>query len=211
MFRRAVSVSAAVVPPTTMWGTSLEDRVSFLESHHDRLSSHVTLIHDVVAATPSMKGALEGRQLPKPKERFDMSAMAGVYSDMRNYFAQQPIMPTTLDAMLKVKNVETLRENAQYLHRELPVRLAHRVRDLDTFPYGLSHMSSIQKVKQWYVHSFAELRAAKEPNTVPDLIAFHDTLSGIYSRHAKTIRMVSRGVQEKFKLSQDSGKNRNAW
>lgn len=37
---------------------------------------------------------------------------------------------------------------------ELPVRLAHRVKELDELPYNLSEMLSIRKVKNWYAQSF---------------------------------------------------------
>lgn len=37
---------------------------------------------------------------------------------------------------------------------ELPVRLAHRVRELDDLPQGLSDMPSIRRVKEWYAQSF---------------------------------------------------------
>jgi hypothetical protein len=37
---------------------------------------------------------------------------------------------------------------------ELPVRLAHRVRDLHDLPQGLSDMPSIRRVKEWYAQSF---------------------------------------------------------
>ena len=37
---------------------------------------------------------------------------------------------------------------------ELPVRLAHRVKELDELPHHLSEMPSIIKVKEWYATSF---------------------------------------------------------
>lgn len=36
--------------------------------------------------------------------------------------------------------------SAQFLHKELPVRLAHRVAELENLPYGLSTKSQILKV-----------------------------------------------------------------
>jgi pyruvate dehydrogenase kinase 2/3/4 len=38
--------------------------------------------------------------------------------------------------------------SSQFLHKELPVRLAHRVAELENLPYGLSSKSSILKVRQ---------------------------------------------------------------
>ena len=45
-------------------------------------------------------------------------------------------------------------ESLQLDAEELPVRLAHRVKELDELPYNLSEMPSIRKVKNWYAQSF---------------------------------------------------------
>lgn len=37
---------------------------------------------------------------------------------------------------------------------ELPIRLAHRVKELDELPRSLGDMPSIIKVKNWYAQSF---------------------------------------------------------
>jgi pyruvate dehydrogenase kinase 2/3/4 len=55
---------------------------------------------------------------------------------------------------------------AQFLREELPVRLAHRVVELDTLPDGLSAMPSIQRVKGWYAQSFHELTALPRPRAM---------------------------------------------
>lgn len=38
--------------------------------------------------------------------------------------------------------------SSQFLHKELPVRLAHRVAELENLPYGLSSKSAILKVSE---------------------------------------------------------------
>ncbi|RUP51176.1 branched-chain alpha-ketoacid dehydrogenase kinase [Jimgerdemannia flammicorona] len=43
------------------------------------------------------------------------------------------------------------------MFEELPIRLAHRVKELEELPHNLSDMPSITKVKQWYAQSFQEL------------------------------------------------------
>ena len=49
---------------------------------------------------------------------------------------------------------KTLRQSRRLTPEELPVRLAHRVRELDDLPQGLSGMPSIRRVKEWYAQSF---------------------------------------------------------
>ena len=51
----------------------------------------------------------------------------------------------------------TLVQVASFLHREMPVRFAHRARELQRLPYGLAEMPSIQTVCRWYKESFEEL------------------------------------------------------
>ena len=41
-----------------------------------------------------------------------------------------------------------LRLSAQFLHNELPVRLAHRVAELENLPYGLSAKAHVLKVSK---------------------------------------------------------------
>lgn len=41
-----------------------------------------------------------------------------------------------------------------FLQEELPIRLAHRVKELEELPGHLSEMPSIIKVKNWYAQSF---------------------------------------------------------
>lgn len=48
----------------------------------------------------------------------------------------------------------TLLKASQFLSEELPIRLSHRVVELESLPDGLSTMPSIEKVKEWYAQSF---------------------------------------------------------
>lgn len=48
----------------------------------------------------------------------------------------------------------TLFRASQFLSEELPIRLAHRVKELNELPDGLNEMPSIQKVANWYAQSF---------------------------------------------------------
>lgn len=48
----------------------------------------------------------------------------------------------------------TLIKAAQFLSEELPIRLSHRVVELESLPDGLSKMPSINRVKEWYAESF---------------------------------------------------------
>lgn len=45
------------------------------------------------------------------------------------------------------------------MSEELPIRLAHRVKELQDLPDGLNDMPSIRKVQDWYAQSFEVSRS----------------------------------------------------
>ncbi|CAD6589851.1 MAG: hypothetical protein TREMPRED_005542, partial [Tremellales sp. Tagirdzhanova-0007] len=71
-------------------------------------------------------------------------------------FGQQPSQGTLLKA-------------SRFLSEELPIRLSHRVVELESLPDGLSRMPSIEKVKEWYAQSFEELITFPTPTLTPEL------------------------------------------
>ncbi len=48
----------------------------------------------------------------------------------------------------------TLFRASTFLSEELPIRLAHRIKELGDLPDGLNDMPSIKKVQDWYAQSF---------------------------------------------------------
>ncbi|CAM9744363.1 unnamed protein product [Discosporangium mesarthrocarpum] len=71
--------------------------------------------------------------------------------------------------LTKQKGISTkqkmLIQVASFLHRELPIRLAHRVRDLESVPDMLAQ-KSVKQVREWYVQSYEELRNCPVPDSV---------------------------------------------
>lgn len=86
---------------------------------------------------------------------------------------------------------------AQLLHRELPIRLAHRVEELQTLPYGLSAMPSVRKVRELYVNSFADLVMHPRPEQEgEEERRYAQLLRRIRERHTDVVQYVARGVLE---------------
>ena len=83
-------------------------------------------------------------------------------------FGQNPSQGTLLKAsqflagMLQVQSTSEHTILTNEHSEELPVRLAHRVKELDELPHNLSAMPSINKVKNWYAQSF-EVRSGLDP------------------------------------------------
>lgn len=63
----------------------------------------------------------------------------------------------------------TLLKASQFLSEELPIRLSHRVVELESLPDGLSKMPSINRVKEWYAQSFEELVTFPRPKLSTEL------------------------------------------
>eukprot|EP00899_Mesostigma_viride_P012908 jgi/Mesvir1/21618/Mv04041-RA.1 len=100
---------------------------------------------------------------------------------------------------------ETLVQSGQFLHRELPVRLAHRVTDLENLPYGLSSKLPVQRVRDWYVESFRDLRNFPPIKDSADERAFTRLIQVIKDRHRDVVPTLAIGVaQLKAELSRKS-------
>ena len=73
-------------------------------------------------------------------------------------FGQNPGQGTLLRGSQFLLGTRSLTRSCDSCRRrvseELPVRLAHRVKELDQLPHNLSDMPSINKVKNWYAQSF---------------------------------------------------------
>lgn len=90
--------------------------------------------------------------------------------------------------------------SAQFLHRELPVRLAHRLVELSCLPHGLAQQKSIKLIANFYERSYRELKQFPIPSNLQEEAEFTALLSRIYERHSSTIVTASRGILE-FKKS----------
>ncbi|EGD94600.1 hypothetical protein TESG_02109, partial [Trichophyton tonsurans CBS 112818] len=73
------------------------------------------------------------------------------------HYASFPATGVSLRQMVQFgdkPSTGTLFRASQFLSEELPIRLAHRVRELGDLPDGLNEMPSIKKVQDWYAQSF---------------------------------------------------------
>jgi pyruvate dehydrogenase kinase 2/3/4 len=87
-------------------------------------------------------------------------------------------------------------QSAKFLHYELPVRYAHRVRNLEDLPHGLSDMPSVKLVKNWYIRSVEELLHFPKVETPQDELRFRDLIESIKNRHSGTLYTMAKGIHE---------------
>ena len=84
-------------------------------------------------------------------------------------YSRLPQRGVTLQQLLSVGELPSplaLLASAQFLAQQLPIRLAKRVMELDSLPYGLSNTSAVQTVKGWYKLSFKSTHHAQSVCTV---------------------------------------------
>ncbi|CAA7388385.1 unnamed protein product [Spirodela intermedia] len=89
-----------------------------------------------------------------------------------------------------------LMQSAQFLHKELPIRIARRVVELDDLPFGLSDKHAVLKVRDWYLDSFRDLRSFPDIRDASDELAFTDMIGMIMVRHKDVVPTMALGVQQ---------------
>ncbi|XP_078265263.1 pyruvate dehydrogenase (acetyl-transferring) kinase isozyme 3, mitochondrial isoform X1 [Rhinoraja longicauda] len=101
------------------------------------------------------------------------------------------------------------RENAcektsfMFLRKELPVRLANTMREVNLLPDNLLSRPSVQLVQTWYMQSFLELLEfqSKGPEDARVMDDFLESLVNIRNRHNDVVPTMAQGVieyKEKF-------------
>ncbi|KAG7368256.1 two component system sensor histidine kinase [Nitzschia inconspicua] len=89
-----------------------------------------------------------------------------------------------------------LMQVASFLRRELPIRLAHRIQDLEKVPL-MRDMQSVKEVKQLYIQSFLELlEFDKKIVNADQEAAFSRLVEGIYERHSRVLVQMAKGAYE---------------
>ncbi|KAF1811199.1 alpha-ketoacid dehydrogenase kinase [Eremomyces bilateralis CBS 781.70] len=87
--------------------------------------------------------------------------------DAISHYATFPATGVSLRQMVQFgekPSPGTLFRASQFLSEELPIRLAHRVEELENLPDGLNEMPSIRRVQDWYAQSFEEITELPRPS-----------------------------------------------
>ncbi|KAG9119526.1 hypothetical protein FRC07_005409 [Ceratobasidium sp. 392] len=72
-------------------------------------------------------------------------------------FPQTPVSLHQIVAFGRDPNPGKVLRGAKFLADELPVRLAHRIKDIDNSAHGLGKSPSFSTVRSWYLQSFEEI------------------------------------------------------
>jgi pyruvate dehydrogenase kinase 2/3/4 len=84
---------------------------------------------------------------------------------------------------------------ACFLHHQLPIRLAHRAKELESLPV-LRECPHIALVCSWYKQSFIELRECPYPSDSEKEANFRRVVDLIFERHSHTLITMAKGAYE---------------
>ncbi|XP_061346681.1 pyruvate dehydrogenase (acetyl-transferring) kinase, mitochondrial [Gastrolobium bilobum] len=93
-------------------------------------------------------------------------------------------------------NPKNLLISAQFLHKELAIRIARRAIELENLPYGLSQKPAVLKVRNWFLESFRDVRSFPDIKNMNDEKEFTETIKAIKLRHNHVVPTMALGVQQ---------------
>jgi Mitochondrial branched-chain alpha-ketoacid dehydrogenase kinase len=162
------------------------------------------LLQQYVAKSPTKYSLHELMRTGRPEEEPDQ-ATTTTTNNKNNAFAPSSSSSSASALLLqqyrgrlgqRLESERILMQYASMLQKELPIRLAHRIDDLDNIP-GLRDMPSIQAVKQLYLESLEAIVNAPRPGT--DRRAeqqFAKLLDSLYRKHSSVLLQMAKGAQE---------------
>ena len=89
-----------------------------------------------------------------------------------------------------------LLESANYLRTELPTRLAHRLRDMQTLPYVVVTNRHISRVYELYYKAFDTLRKVREITSVEENERYCKVIGSTLQEHLTVIPSLAMGILE---------------
>ncbi|KAH9951574.1 alpha-ketoacid dehydrogenase kinase, partial [Amylocystis lapponica] len=91
-------------------------------------------------------------------------------------------------------NDERLIKSANYVRTELPVRIAHRLRDMQTLPYVVVNQEGVKNVYDAYWSAFEKMRRYPQIHTLSENDAYCVFLRDLLDEHKAVIPNLSLGL-----------------
>ncbi|KAI8339243.1 branched-chain alpha-ketoacid dehydrogenase [Chlamydoabsidia padenii] len=114
-------------------------------------------------------------------------------------YASRKPTPVTLRQLLFYERHRThdrLLTSANYVRQELPIRLAHRLREFQNLPFIVGVNPHLQQVYNLYWEAFDRLRAVPPINTLEDNEQFCQLLHTSLQAHRVVIPQLALGIQQ---------------
>eukprot|EP01060_Flectonema_neradi_P033805 TRINITY_DN5767_c0_g1_i1.p1 TRINITY_DN5767_c0_g1~~TRINITY_DN5767_c0_g1_i1.p1 ORF type:complete len:433 (+),score=49.35 TRINITY_DN5767_c0_g1_i1:43-1341(+) len=85
---------------------------------------------------------------------------------------------------------------SQYLHRELSVRIAHSIRDMQTLPYIVGVNPHIEMIYKGYGETFDLFKSQKQPTDWESHTEYVQLVLERYNYHANVMSTLSNGIRD---------------
>lgn len=108
----------------------------------------------------------------------------------------RPISLRQLMVFGRSLNEQRLISSANYVRTELPRRIAHRLRDMQTLPYCVVANPHFNEVYELYYAAFDKFRRVPEIRTLQDNDSFCQVISSMLKAHLSVIPKLSMGILE---------------
>ncbi|RDX55627.1 alpha-ketoacid dehydrogenase kinase N-terminal domain-containing protein [Lentinus brumalis] len=112
-------------------------------------------------------------------------------------YASKPATRMTLRQLVffgRSMNEERLIKSANYVRTELPIRIAHRLRDMQALPYVVVTQEGVAKVYELYWTAFDKFRRYPQITTMEENDVFCEFVSDLLAEHKSVIPNLSLGL-----------------
>jgi len=113
------------------------------------------------------------------------------------------LTPQTILYSGKFADGKHLLRSAKYLHKELPVRIAHRIDGFRSLPFIVGCNPNIQAVHDLYIRAFYALEEYPEIGTVEESKLFSNLLRELLDDHTDVVSLLAKGFRESTRYLQD--------
>lgn len=130
-----------------------------------------------------------------------MAAQVQLCESMLSMLAGKRATAMSLRALFDFAKNDTLSHKArkiamaQFLHRELPIRMAQRIEELSRLPFGLSDSDDVQWITSTYSAHVERLVATARPETSQDEELFANAVSEVLVNRVAVPRRLSRAAR----------------
>lgn len=153
--------------------------------------------------TPTERSISSTKANPlKEMEEIVYNSNSGFTIDELRELALKPCTPLSLKDMYKYssgnvnsKNYASQRlRNAQFIHQELPIRIAQRAVDLLTLPYGLNKTQSVQSIAHIYLKYLQSFKNFPSPTNEEEELKFTKMIRQMVLDRSSIPEAIARGL-----------------
>lgn len=156
-----------------------------------------TLAPRMLARCTPPSAARAACRRPEPTRRNVSNALHFYSNKQLELYATKEAKRLTLRQLVffgRSMNEERLITSANYVRTELPVRIAHRLRDMQALPYIVVTQEGLAKVYELYWAAFDKFRRYPQITTLAENEAFCKFLRNLLDEHSTVIPSLSLGL-----------------